>query len=217
MMQKTNIIRILFVITLLSIIVMTICYTILRESSQQDLTTFGPMPEFTLLDQEGQPRSSSSFEGSPVLINFLYTKCLDTCPLLVHRLSYIHTELSQRGVFTDNLLFVSIILDDGPLDASKLQIYQKTANLPDENWDLLTGNQEQVTNLVTEGFKLGLNIEPSIHVHVDGSLHRHAEGSIAISHSNRLILVDQSQNIRRYYDGLNVEPTTLIKDLSEIQ
>tara|TARA_Y100000588_G_C14169676_1_gene888553 strand:+ start:536 stop:862 length:327 start_codon:yes stop_codon:yes gene_type:complete len=108
-------------------------------------------------------------------------------------------------------------LDDGPLDAPKLQIYQKTANLPDENWDLLTGNQEQITNLVTEGFKLALNIEPSIHVHADGSLHRHAEGSIAISHSNRLILVDQSQNIRRYYDGLNVEPTNLIRDLSEIQ
>ena len=217
MMQKANITRILFVITVLSIIVMTICYTLLRENPQQDLTTFGPIPEFTLLDQDGQPRSSSSFEGSAALISFLYTNCLDTCPLLVHRLSYIHKELRQKGLFTDNLLFVSIILDDGPLDSPKLQIYQKTANLPDENWDLLTGNQEQITNLVTEGFKLALNIEPSIHVHADGSLHRHAEGSIAISHSNRLILVDQSQNIRRYYDGLNVEPANLIRDLSELQ
>ena len=216
-MKKTNIIRILVAITLLSIVVMTICLAMLREGPQQHLTDFGPMPEFTLLDQDGQSWASSSFEGSTILISFLYTKCLDSCPILAHRLSYIHKELSQSDLFTENLLFVSIVLDDGPLDAAELQTYRETANLPDKNWVLLTGTRKQVTDLMTEGFKLALNIEPSIHVHADGSLHRHAEGSIAISHSNRLILVDQSRSIRRYYDGLSIEPTNLIADLSKFQ
>ena len=216
-MKNTNIIRILIAITLLSIVVMTICFAMLRKGPQQDLTAFGPMPEFTLVDQGGQSWSSSNFEGSAILISFLYTKCLDSCPVLTHRLSYIHKELGQSGLLTENLLFVSIVLDDGPLDAATLQLYQETANLPDKNWVLLTGTREQITGLVTKGFKLALNIEPSIHVHSDGSLHRHAEGSIAISHSNRLILVDQSGGIRRYYNGLTVEPSILIADLSKIQ
>lgn len=39
-----------------------------------------PAPDFTLVDQNGQPTALSTADGQPALITFLDTRCLRSCP-----------------------------------------------------------------------------------------------------------------------------------------
>ena len=216
-LRQHNLIRILLLTVLLLLLIIIIGFAKIRETSKPGLDNFGPIPEFTLLDAKGRLWNPSDFGDSIVVLSFLYTKCLDTCPLLINRLSFLHKELTSKGLFRENLLFASIVLDPELLDPEEMINYQRSVNMNGDNWILLTGTREQLKSLVTDGFKLAFSIEPSIHMHSDGSLHRHADGPLAIAHSNRFILIDSSRNIRRYYDGLTLNLDDLITDINTVR
>ena len=50
------------------------------------------LPNLTLLDQNGQSINLSSLKGEYVLINFIYTQCSGTCPLLTSKMSMVREE-----------------------------------------------------------------------------------------------------------------------------
>jgi len=47
------------------------------------------LPAVTLIDQHGASVSLASLKGKPVLIDFIYTSCASTCPLLTKRKKYL--------------------------------------------------------------------------------------------------------------------------------
>ena len=216
-LRQHNVIRILLLTALLLLLIIVVSFGKIREIANPDLDNFGPVPEFRLLDAKGQFWNPSDFGDSIVVLSFLYTKCLDTCPLLINRLSFLHKELTTKGLFRGNLLFASIVLDPELLSPEEMVKYQRSANMNENNWILLTGTREELKSLVTDGLKLAFSVEPSIHTHSDGSLHRHADGPLAIAHSNRFILIDDSRNIRRYYDGLTLNIDDLIQDINTVR
>ena len=50
------------------------------------LDDFGPAPTFSLTDQLGRPVGNETLRDRVVLVDFIYTRCRDTCPLLSGRM-----------------------------------------------------------------------------------------------------------------------------------
>src|SRR5258705_10294756 len=72
------------------------------------------LPDVSLIDQHGQAISLASLRGKPVLIDFIYTSCASTCPVLTSKIVAVAREL---GPPLNAVTIVSITLDpehDGP-------------------------------------------------------------------------------------------------------
>ncbi|MCS6836015.1 MAG: SCO family protein [Anaerolineae bacterium] len=70
------------------------------------------MPDFTLIDQQGQPIKLSDLRGKPTLISWGYANCPDICPLTLSDYRRMYEELGEDGARV-NFVFISV---DGARD-----------------------------------------------------------------------------------------------------
>src|ERR1700687_6116492 len=78
------------------------------------------LPDVSLIDQHGKAISLASLKGKPVLIDFIYTSCASTCPVLTSKMAAIARELGPA--LGADVRIVSISLDpehDGPSELAK--------------------------------------------------------------------------------------------------
>ena len=57
----------------------------------------GTAPEFALLDQQGRTVTSESLRGKTLLVDFIYTSCIDECPLLSSAMQTAQEKLRRDG------------------------------------------------------------------------------------------------------------------------
>lgn len=93
------------------------------------------LPEFSLIDQDGQIVSDARFRGGVLVLAAFHTTCRDTCPLYTAVLS----QLSQRLPAGAHLIEVST---DPEHDAPAA--LHDHAVLAGASWPLLTGSHEQL-------------------------------------------------------------------------
>lgn len=67
-----------------------------------------PAPDFHLVDQTGQPVALSDLRGRVVVLTFLYTRCPDTCPLIVSKLGQVHDQLGEQA---QGVAFVAVTVE----------------------------------------------------------------------------------------------------------
>src|SRR5258707_6691737 len=67
------------------------------------------LPDVSLIDQHGKSISLASLKGRPVLIDFIYTSCASTCPVLTSKIAAVARELGPA--LEANVTIVSITLD----------------------------------------------------------------------------------------------------------
>jgi protein SCO1/2 len=103
-----------------------------------------PVPDFSLVDQEGKPVSLSQFSGKVVGITFMYTRC--PFPNYCVRLSNNFARLQKR--FRDqmgrDLVLLSIVIDTTHDQPQALSEYSKTWKADPAGWHFLTGSTEQI-------------------------------------------------------------------------
>ena len=87
-----------------------------------------------------------------------------------------------------NVEFISYTVDPHRDSVERLNEYAKSYNVNFDNWHMMTGDQKSI-------YELGVN----------GYLVPNQEDALApggFLHSEKMILIDQQQRIRGYYDGL---------------
>lgn len=103
-----------------------------------------PVPDFSLVDQEGKPVSLSQFSGKVVGITFMYTRC--PFPNYCVRLSNNFARLQKR--FHDqmgrDLVLLSIVIDTTHDQPQALSEYSKVWKPDPAGWHFLTGSTEQI-------------------------------------------------------------------------
>ena len=106
-----------------------------------------PMPDFTLLDQSGQPISVSSFRGKTVVVNFIYTRCPlpDVCPRLSAGFAYLQRKFT--GQMGNSLVLLSITLDPVYDTVETLSGYAKNWRADRSGWHMLTGTTAQIAEV----------------------------------------------------------------------
>jgi cytochrome oxidase Cu insertion factor (SCO1/SenC/PrrC family)/peroxiredoxin len=93
------------------------------------------LPDFALLDQDGETVMRQSVAGAVVVLAAFHTTCLDTCPLYT---SILH---QLRGQVPASVRLLEVSTDPGTDSVAALKAYSALA---DTSWPLLTGSAGQL-------------------------------------------------------------------------
>ena len=64
------------------------------KKSADDIPVMSQLPEFSLVDQDGQPFSRDTMEGDLWVSAFVFTHCRSTCPRLTAHMKGLQTRVS---------------------------------------------------------------------------------------------------------------------------
>jgi protein SCO1/2 len=169
-----------------------------RALAQRTVSSYGTIPHFQLVNQDGQPFDSTQLAGKIWIADFIYTTCPGPCPMISSRMGELQKPLEKTDVH-----LVSFSVDSEKDTPEVLRGYAEKLQAEPQRWDFLTGPKSAIYKLSHDGFKLAVS---------DGS---DAEG-IPV-HSTRMVLVDRHGEIRGYYDATQADAVTkLLADTSHL-
>jgi protein SCO1/2 len=162
---------------------------------QRTVSAYGSVPEFQLINQDGNNFGSADLRGKIWIADFVYSTCPGPCPMISSRMSELQKPFEKTDVH-----LVSFTVDPAKDTPEVLRTYAERLQAEPGRWDFLTGAQSTIYNLSRNGFKLAVGEEKGVPIH-----------------STRMILVDRYGAIRGYYDA--VEPdavTNLVADTTHL-
>jgi protein SCO1/2 len=154
------------------------------------LPVMGVVPEFRLVDQTAEAFGTEELRGRPWVASFVYSTCPGPCPMTIKRLG----ELKRRLSDDPRVMLVSISVDPQEDTPEVLAVYGRTHAIDPARWRLLTGDYDDVIELVRNGFFL-----PMTESEEDDPALVAAHGRV--THSSKLVLIDPELQIRGYYDS----------------
>jgi len=155
------------------------------DSSIDKDTLYHQIPEWSFENQNSQIISSEQLDNKIKLVDFFFTSCPTICPQMTLNMRKIQSTL-RKNCLTD-IELLSFTVDPLKDSSEKLLEYANSYNVDSSNWNMLTGDQSTIYDLGVNGF-LVPNQEDAL-----------APGGFL--HSEKLILIDQFNRIRGYYDG----------------
>lgn len=165
---------------------------------QRTVSSYGMVPPFQLLNQNGQSFGSEQLAGKIWIADFIYTTCPGPCPMISSRMSELQKPLEKTDVH-----LVSFSVDPNKDTPDVLRGYAEKLQADSGRWDFLTGAKSAIYKLSHDGFKLAVS---------DGS----GEQGIPV-HSTRMVLVDRHGQIRGYYDATEADAVTkLLADTNHL-
>jgi protein SCO1 len=165
---------------------------------QRAVSSYGTVPAFQLVNQNGQPFGSAQLAGKIWIADFIYTTCPGPCPMISSRMSELQKPLEKSDV-----RLVSFSVDPEKDTPQVLRGYAEKLQADPARWDFLTGPKSAIYKLSHDGFKLAVS---------DGS----DERGIPV-HSTRMVLVDRHGQIRGYYDASEADAVTkLLADTNHL-
>jgi len=169
-----------------------------RALAQRTVSSYGTVPNFELVNQDGQRFGSVQLAGKIWIADFIYTSCPGPCPMISMRMSELQKPLEKTDVH-----LVSFSVDPEKDTPEVLRGYAEKLHAEPKRWDFLTGRKSAIYNLSHNDFKLAVS---------DGS----AEAGIPV-HSTRMVLVDRHGVIRGYYEATDADAVTkLLADTSHL-
>jgi protein SCO1/2 len=111
-------------------------------SQAQRLPEIAPAPGFALTSQDGTLVTLEDFRGKVVAVTFIYTSCVDSCPVLTAMMVYVEDLLGHD--FGAKVVFVSITVDPGRDTPELLKQYAHTFGANLAGWSFLTGTSSVI-------------------------------------------------------------------------
>lgn len=169
-----------------------------KGAANAELQRYWELPEFSLTERTGAEFGLADLKGKVWVADFFYSTCPGPCPMLTSRLSEVHQKLASEP----NVRLVSITTDPKKDTPEVLQAYAKNFGAS-ERWLFLTGDKEKIFDLAQHGFKLSVTEDPT--------------AAEPITHSTKLVLVDQSGTVRGFYEGVGEDDSDrLVKDIRRL-
>lgn len=166
----------------------------LKNKTSKPLPILTQVPGFNLTDAQNQKIQAKDLKGNIWVVNFIFTSCGGPCPMLTQKMALIQ----KRFHHTKNFKSVSLTVDPETDVPSILKDYSKKYLADLNKWYFLTGDSQDIQDLMVKGFKIG-----------------HAEKPIF--HSNYFVLVDKNLKIRGYYQGDDTKAINqLQKDIQKL-
>jgi protein SCO1 len=171
------------------------CLGLAHEAGRAErLPMIGIAPGFTLTSQDHQSMSLDNFRGKVVAVTFIYTSCLDTCPLLTDKMAQVQEGLGT--LFGKKVVFVSITVDPEHDTPEVLKQYAQNFNANLAGWYFLTGEPTAIRE-VKRRYGVFAAKAP--------------EGGV--NHTFLTSLIDSKANLRVQYLGVSFDPAEFRSDL----
>jgi|GEM_PF-377999 len=161
-------------------------------------------PEFSLEDAWGRQHELADYRGKVVVLNFIYARCKEACPLHSVLLAKIQQQI-KAAAMQDQVQFVTIATDieDAASTAAIMRNYGKTYNLDPENWMLLSGGTRNAPGAGIKAAKTyGMDF-----VVVSGEEQMHG----VVTH-----VIDQQGMMKARFHGLRFQPEHLTAFVSSL-
>jgi protein SCO1/2 len=156
----------------------------------EPLPSFTSVPPFSLTAQDGRQVTRDDFAGRVWIANFVFTDCPGPCPMLTSHMRDVQNLLQERSL---DVPLVSFSVDPETDTPEVLTRYGKTFGADFSRWTFLTGDKQEIYELILHGFLLAVS---------DGAVSaEYSAGPGVITHSTRFALVDQQGEVRGYYHG----------------
>jgi protein SCO1/2 len=152
------------------------------------------LPDVSLIDQHGSAVSLASLKGKPALIDFIYSSCASTCPMLTAKMAAIAQKLGPA--LGADVKIVSISLDPEHDSPAELAKYAQSHGASENGWLFLTGPSAKIDQVLAL-FKLRRT--------------RESDGSI--THSISAFLLGPDGHQIRQYNALDVSPDAVAADV----
>jgi protein SCO1/2 len=172
-------------------------FGVLVAQSPSPLGDIGPAPAVKLVDSRGKPFDLESLRGKVVLVSFVYTTCNGTCPLTSAAMAKCRDRLEKRGLWGDEVRFVSISLDPAHDTPEALTIYAGIYDAKPETWHFLTGPPDRVE-----------------HVIKDWGMWAKRDAKGVLDHPSRIFLVDPKGRQREIYSLEFLDPVAVSADVA---
>ncbi len=159
------------------------------ESSRSKLPELGDVPNFILKTADEGKFTRTDLNGRLHVVCFMFTRCQGVCPVMSANIRKMYD--FYRG--SDKVHFLSISVDPDYDTPAVLKDYAKSYGVDDKRWIFATGPLVDVAALIEHGFMLDASELPG-------------------NHPARLVLVDQSGQIRGYYSYNDDEELELLRE-----
>ena len=183
-----------FIIYGIVAVLLVITYLTKESNSNSELPVLGTIPEFYFTDSRDKRISRADLDGKVWVADFIFTTCTMACPVLTGNMNLVHKEFQNN----DDVRIVSISVYPEYDTPEVLKKYASQYDANTNRWHFLTGPEENVQNVIKNGFKMG-------------------DYEDIIFHSEKFALVDQKGRLRGYYSGMETEDVIrLKKDINKL-
>jgi len=210
MISKT---KVYFWFVTLVILVPLLAFAIVRyiESNKETLPYYGEnfvkiketesskVGNFEFTNQDGLSLDGKFVEGKVWVACYFFTTCQTICPKMISGMADIQEAYREE----EGLRMVSFTVDPDVDTPDVLKKYAENRNINTRQWNLVTGDKKELYRYARKELTL---------LATDGD-----GGPQDFIHSDRLVLIDQENRIRGYYDGTEpLEVKQLITDIKKL-
>jgi protein SCO1 len=152
------------------------------------------MPPFALVDHAGATVRSESLRGYALVVSFVFTRCVETCPLITAQL--VRAQARARSLDA-RVRFVSITLDPDTDTPEVLYRYAAAHGIDLATWHFLTGAPSEVGRVIS-AFGLA------------------SVAGARVAHTSLVVLVDREGRIAERLTSLELDSDRLIAALRKL-
>ena len=168
-----------------------------QSAKEATLPNIGPAPQFTLTDYDGKKFSLAQRRGQVVALTFIFTRCMDTCPILTAKLVAIQRKLMPE--LKSKVFFAAVTVDPKRDTPEVLKRYADSHNADPAHWTFLTGSVAEIAE-VTRGYGIYNK--------------KQSEGDV--DHTFLTSLIDAQGNLRVQYLGWRFNDEEFRDDLRNL-
>lgn len=153
-------------------------------------------PVINLIDQDGKRVTNEGLKGKVTLINFIYTRCDESCPIMVHKFMDIAKEMKDE--LGKKLQLVSITMDPEHDRPEILKSYAGKIEADTSSWSFLT-EEKSIVDKVLKGFNFFYQ--------------KNEDGSFG--HGNTIVMLDKNGVWKYNFNVLTVPVDILVERLKK--
>jgi protein SCO1/2 len=161
------------------------------------LSRIGLAPDFTLTTQDGARLSLRDLRGKVVAVTFIYTSCVDTCPVLTAKMAALQARLGRE--LGTRVFFASVTVDPERDTPEALKRYAEAHGANPAGWAFLTGTPTEIRDVER---RYGVYARKNPRGDVD--------------HTFLTSLIDREGVLRVQYLGVRFNPDELLGDVRSL-
>jgi protein SCO1 len=153
--------------------------------------------EYEFLDQDRRPVHFSDYLGKPLLVNFIFTSCHHTCPMMTANLVKV-VDVARDAVGRNAFSVVTVGFDVEVDTPEMMRFFAVERGVDFDGWDFLSGDSEAIERITAD---LGFYYTPS------------ASG---FDHLAQSTVLDAEGKVYRQVYGQSFDPPALVEPLKEL-
>lgn len=161
--------------------------------------------QFELVDQNNETVIfPDDFQGSPLVLGFIYTNCPDICSFITANVNKVYSEMDTPG----DTQFVLVTFDPTRDTPDVLKEYANAFEMDTPPFKFLTGDEETVQQFMD---RVNVRTQESYSKDLEDG-----ERIYFINHSDKILLIDQDSQLIFDYGGSMTPPNIIIEDLEKL-